>query len=238
MFDRLTAFLGKPLPFHGISVYSPTIDEITDKGWMNYRIHLILATFDKENILLHLFGLAEEEYEQLADKDSYELLTSNLQIAQHIATALSFFVRSEVSYRPEEHSFASDDTVFLDQSNYQEWIATVQQLNGVGDQEKPQHQFKNARAKRIYNNLQQQKRKVRSGQQDALELKDILSILCSAEGNAISVFNAGRLSIYQAYEQFERLSLNHKRETLLPVWANGYLGEGEKLPELFIKTNL
>ncbi|MFD0712293.1 hypothetical protein [Paenibacillus sp. GCM10027626] len=239
MFNRLSAFLGKPLPFHGVSVHSPTIDEIADKGYAHYQIHLILATFDKEGVLLHLFGISEQDYAPLAEQDSFDLLTSHSQIAQHIADSLSFFVKADVSYLPEENSFACDGTLFLDKTNYQEWITLIQQLNGMTDSsKKTELQFKNERAKRLYNEMQRQKRKLSANQQDALELKDILSILCSVEGNAVSVFNVGSLTIYQVYEQFERLSLNYKRQTLLPVWANGYLGEGEKLPELFTKTTL
>lgn len=73
---------------------------------------------------------------------------------------------------------------------------------------------------------------------EGLDLKDICSILCSAPDNGINILNIGDLTIYQVYEQFERLNIKEKHDRLLPVWANGHLGDKEKLPEWIIKTKL
>lgn len=97
IFDRLSHFLGKPTIVHGIPVYSPTIDSIGDIGEIQYNVYLTLATFDKESILKLMFGLSSDEYSELENEDSYEVLTSIPVIANELINALSFFYKGSSS---------------------------------------------------------------------------------------------------------------------------------------------
>lgn len=236
--ERLSAFLGRPVLFHGVNVYSPAIEDIERIGELEYRVNLILSTFDKEKILLHLLGVSEQDYMQLSEVDDYLVLVSEHRIAQYIAKALSFFTKDEVSYDEQQQAFCLNDSSFLDSGNYRDWAAVIRQLNGMEEEEAPSLTFKNERARLMLQKMNKLKNSFKGKSNDYLELKDILSILCCVEGNSISIFNVGKLTVYQVYEQFERLSIKHRRDTLLPVWANGYLQEGEKLPEIIAKTKL
>ncbi|MBW7474069.1 hypothetical protein K0T92_04890 [Paenibacillus oenotherae] len=236
--NRLSAFLGRPVPFNGVNIYSPSIEEIERIGELEYRVNLILATFDKEKIVMNLLGVSEEAYMQLSGVDDYVVLVSEQRIAQYIAKALSFFIKEEVIYQEHQQSFCLGELNFLHSGNYKDFIAIIRQLNGTEEEEAPALTFKSERAKLMLQKINKLKNSAKGKNNDYLELKDILSILCCVEGNAISIFNVGQLTVYQVYEQFERLSIKHRRDTLLPVWANGYLQEGEKLPEIIAKTKL
>ncbi|MCU6710069.1 hypothetical protein M6D81_15335 [Paenibacillus sp. J5C_2022] len=237
-FDRLSAFLGQPVRFQDFLLYSPQLNEIAEIGEMQYYVHYLLSTFDKEKILLDLFGMDEQAFSTLSSADDYEVLTESPRIASLLSEGISFFTKQEVRYQPSQRSFYIGDSLFISCNNYTAFAQLIKQLNGAPElQEKRPAAFKNEKAKQLFQKLRKM-RKAASEKNEALELKDISSILCSSEGNGIHIHNVGCLTVYQIYEQFERMSLKHKRDTILPVWANGYLKEGESLPDIMSKTNL
>lgn len=238
IFERLSHFLGKPTIVHGIPVYSPTIDSIGDIGEIQYNVYLTLATFDKESILKLMFGLSSDEYSELENEDSYEVLTSIPVIANELINALSFFIKDQVQHDQLSNSYLVHDKTFINSNNYLELVKTIKEQNGVSESKKS-IKFNSEISKQKYERLLELRKNSKKKNDDqSLTLKDMLSILCHAEGNGINIFNVGELTIYQVYEHFERLNVREQHKRLLRIWANGYLGKDEKLPEWMVKTKL
>ncbi|RNB59539.1 hypothetical protein EDM57_05195 [Brevibacillus gelatini] len=230
--DRLRQFIGLPhvLP-SGIKIYSPTIDAIAEIGEGVYNLYLSLATFNKYDIVTSLFKLSPEELSEINKFDDYEFLIST-PLLPEIENALSFFTQSKVVFR--DFAFYIRDNIFVSVATYNEISNKIRELNGLS--EKTKLKFRNARAERDYYRLQELRKKYNTD--DTLSLKDMCSILCNAEGNGINIFNIGKLTIYQVYEHFERLSVKESHRRMLKVWANGHLKEDFKLQDWLVKTKL
>ncbi|MBV6713977.1 hypothetical protein [Paenibacillus chitinolyticus] len=239
MDNRLGIFLGKPVDVLGLPIHSPTIHEIAELGEIAYNIYLTLATFNKENVLKYLLRIPEPNVELLHQADAFELLTASLPIRNEIAKALSFFTKQPIVFDEERNAFYGTSEASVNRKNYKNFISVIQETNGISEQDKQTVSFKNDKAKKMYNKLQKLRDQYKkTNTSDSLGLKDILSILCNADGNGIHIFNVSQLTIYQVYEQFERLNLKEQHTRLLRVWANGYLGKDEQLPEWLVKSRL
>lgn len=237
--DRLSAFLGLPYKLNEyVSIYSPTIREIALEGYIEYMIKLQLSSFQKEKILLDLFKLDQDTYSSIENEDDFDVLTNHPTIAHHISSALSFFCKSNVHYDELSASFVTDnEKIVVNKDNYSHISSVIKELNGITDIQASNLKPRSSKAKQLLEKMMAFEKK-ESKTDDGLELKDILSILCSAKGNGINVFNVMDLTIYQVYEQFERMNVKENHDRLLPVWANGYLPETKTLPEWIIKTKL
>ncbi|MCM3341713.1 hypothetical protein M3650_24580 [Paenibacillus sp. MER TA 81-3] len=237
--NRLAAFLGRPVSLdHGIRLYSPLIDDIAEVGEHNYYIYLLFCSFDKEKIFKDVFRIDDDRYSIIESADDYELLTLEETTKAYLCNALSFFTKDDVQFDSATRQFVVDGRPFLTKENYRFCSRVIQELNGQVSEAKAELKPKNNKAKIMFEKLKRARRKYNDAEQNALELKDILSILCSAEGNDINVFNVGRLTVYQAYEQFERIGLKESHNRMLPVWANGYMKENDQLPEWIVKSKL
>lgn len=196
--------------------------------------------FDKEVILTQIFNISDEDYLDIENEDDYEVLTDNSQIAQYIGEGISYFVRGKVVFYSIDKSFKYVDQdgieqPFINKDNYRDFVGLVQFLNGTQKEEKID--FKNERVKKKYK--QMMKLKNRQSKSSEFELKDVLSVICNAEGNGINVFNVSKLTIYQAYEHFERLNIKENHKKTFALWANTFsLKEGTKLPEWITKTKM
>ncbi|MFL1671449.1 hypothetical protein [Paenibacillus dendritiformis] len=237
MTERLRCFLGKPIAADKVSVYSPTVDQIGEIGEPLYNLYLLLATFDKEEVVKRLFSVDDDDWAQLEAEDDFLLLCSIPALQVSICDALRFFTRREFIYDEDVQAFVSDEAV-IDRHNYRDVVHAVKLVNGIAAAETPPVRFKNEKAKELYAKLQHFKAKHARDNDNTLHLKDILSILCHAEGNGIHIFNVGELTIYQVYEHFERLNVRERHTRLLKVWANGYLGRDESLPEWMTRSKL
>jgi hypothetical protein len=234
--DRLKYFLGKPIKVNNVDIFSPTINEIADIGEIQYNVYLSLATFNKEVVFINLLNLSDDKYKEIENIDTYDLFISVSVIRDELINALRFFTKKEINYSESQYAFLVENKIFMNKDNYIEISEKIKELNGIIEEDRV-IRFKNEKAKQMYEKLQSFRNKYKkSGSADTLSLKDILSILCNAEGNGINVFNVGQLTIYQVYALFERLNLKEQHTRLLRVWANGYLGENHKLPEWIIKS--
>lgn len=234
--SRLKTFAGRPHNFNGIDIFSPTINDILDIDEDHYYYHLLFSSFDKGKILIDLFNYDLEKYDLLKDQNDYLVLTSHTSIIQYICSALSFFVKKDVYFDDESKSFCVDKVEFCNVNNFIEVSDIINALNVV-DNKKKEIKFKNNKAREIFEKMAEFRNKAKK-QDDQLELKDILSILCNAEDNGINIFNVFDLTIYQVYEEMERVGLKDSFKRILPVWANGHLGEKDKLPEWIKRTKL
>lgn len=234
--DRLRAFLGKSIKINEqISIYSPIVNDIAEMGEDLYRLKYMLATFNKE-LLIKMINLNTgiEFNDELTDP--YDLFTSNINLGNMVADALSFFVKDEVLFLFQHKVFYVDSVLFIDKLNYLQIANIIKTLTGTNSDDEKQLKFRNNKAKEMYMLLQKMKEKYEKD--DGLELKDILSILCQAPGNGVDVFNVGKLTLYQVFEHFERLSIYESHTRMLRVWANGLLEKKDALKEWMVKTKL
>lgn len=232
---RLQLFLGQGIPItEHVSLYSPTVQKIADIGEDTYQFYYNLATFNVD-VLSSLELFSEEKLNQHEHISNFAWFTSSPALAEWVAQALSFFCRQEISFYSPGSFFYLNQEKLVHSGNYKEIAAIIKELNGVQEEE-PKMPFRNTRAKKLYEKLQKARKKHSSA--ETLELKDLLSILCQAEGNGIHIFNVGQLTIYQVYEHFERLNLKENHKRLLGVWSNGLLKENHSLPEWIIKSKL
>jgi hypothetical protein len=236
--SRLEAFSGRPCKFNKLLVYSPTVNDILDVGEETYYYHLIFTSFNKEKILLELFNLDKEKYENVKDENDYDVLVSHPSIVQYICDSFSFFLRKNVTFSSGNNSFISEEQTVCSRDDYEKLSFVINQLNGAEKEKKKKTNFSSSKAKELLEKRNEMLKKINKDSDDGLDLKDILSILCVADGNGINIFNVLDLTIYQVYEHLERMSLKESFDRLLPVWANGHLGEKEKLPEWIKKTKL
>lgn len=242
--DKSRLFVGKPIRvINNIYLYSPKVDEVTEIGEGLYSINFILSSFNKKDILIDLFQVPEQEINKLSNIDEYDLITSNIGVQKEISSALSFFVKEEVIFDPQERAFLANSTYFLTKENYKEFSKAIKIINGriQKDDEEDPPRFANKLAEAMYREmmkLKEQAEKIKQEKQ-GLEFKDVLSILCNADGNGINVFNIKDMTMYQVYEQFERMNLKDSRQTLIPVWAAGNLDtKKHQLPEWIVKSKL
>ncbi|MEK4432987.1 hypothetical protein MHB54_27930 [Paenibacillus sp. FSL M7-0802] len=227
--NRLETLFGEPHTLeNGINIYSPLLRDIVRAKELNYMIHLSFCSFNKKKILVDMFNLSPEEFEQFGNEDDYTSLIKIVSVVPYIEEALSFFVREQVDFK--EETFFVNGREFVNKDNYKFVSKIIYELNGVFVEEQKEMKFKNNRTKEAYEEFIKLQKKHKK-KEDGLELKEIVSILICSEGNGITHFNMGDLTIYQAYEQFERLSMKENYRTIVPLWANGHLKEGERPPE-------
>lgn len=228
--------MGRPHTMsNGVKLYSPTVDSVLDIGEVDYSINLVLSTFDKEKVLLHLFNVSQNDYDRIADTDDYEVLSDHPSIIPHICRALSFFAKEEVLFDVATRSFITSESVLVNSDNYKIVQSIIRELNGIQTNVTPKKMT--GKAKAFHERMNFFKSKLKKSDDD-IELKDMLSILCSANGNGIDIFNVGGLTIYQVYEHFERVTVKENYDRILPVWANGNLKENAKFPEWIKRTRL
>ncbi|WP_431785787.1 hypothetical protein [Paenibacillus lactis] len=242
MIDRLQAFLGIPHPISPkINIYSPTIKEIGQIGHINYMVNVQLSLFNKRTILLELFKISEEIYTQISNENDYDVLIDHPDIRNNIANALSFFVKDEVSYRTDTQSFVVSNEEFINKDNYLLITSIIKKLNGINEDisisstshTKPT----NSRAAKMLEKIQSFEKKTASND-EGLELKDICSILCIAPDNGINIHNIGDLTVFQVFEQYERMTKKDEFNRALPIWANGHWNEKNKFPEWLVRTKI
>lgn len=235
--DRLRIFLGKPIKLNdNTMLHSPTISEIAEIGEIQYRIYLSLCTFDKEFILKQMLQIVtDEQFKEIEDYNDYEVITESHPISQEIANALSFFCRENINFNFNDKVFQNENGVIISRNNYLDVVKCIKEINGLHEEKKKEMKFRNQKSKEMFSKLNRLRKQ---HQDESLELKDMLSILCSAEGNGINIFNAGNLTIYQVYEHFERLNINESHKRMIKVWANGLLDKDTKVPEWIVKSKL
>ncbi|MGV2885484.1 hypothetical protein, partial [Paenibacillus taichungensis] len=184
--DRLPLFLGNPfITESGVNIYSPTINEISIVGFQDYMIKLTLCTLNKETILSQLFGLNNEAIDEIRDMDDFDVLTDQEVIRSHIAESLSFFVHGEVKFDPIYQAFMLEDRVLVSRSNYLEIVDVIKQLN-CSKTETEKLNTTSIKAQEMLKKMMMFEQKQKK-QDDGLDLKDVLSVLCAANGNGIDI---------------------------------------------------
>jgi hypothetical protein len=238
MENRLRNFLGKPIDYNGFPIYSPTIEEICEIGELQYSVYLHAALFDVEAIFKHVLKVDDDTLNKIYDVNEFDLFVSFDFTRELVQEAFSFFTKQEVIFDNVFSIFKIDNKVFVSKDNFEEVVAIIKEQNGITEEtNEKKRKFLNKKARELFLKRKKIKEKLME-KKTGLSLKDILSILCNADGNGINIFNVGKLTIYQIFEHFERLNLKENHMRYLKVWANGHLKEGVELPDWMISGKL
>jgi len=194
---KLRLFLGKPIEFNGVLFFSPTVDTLSDMNFNLYATYILFATFDKDEILKRFYTLSDEQIESLEEVEDYELLTSEAFLTNSICESLSFFTNNEFSYNSSNQSFEAlvenERKPVVNRENYKNISDIVKYINGFLDNKKEKKvKYKNKKARELAKEMEKMRERSKKNNNDSLDLKDILSILCAEDGNGITVFNAER----------------------------------------------
>ncbi|MGV2887101.1 hypothetical protein, partial [Paenibacillus taichungensis] len=184
--DRLALFLGNPYVLEsGLKIYSPTVNEISLIGYQDYMVKLTLCSLNKDTILVDLFGVSSDVIDEISHLDDFEVLIDKEAIRDHIAESLSFFIHGEVKFDPIYQAFMLEDRVLISSSNYLEVVDVIKQLN-CSKTETEKLNTTSIKAQEMLKKMMMFEQKQKK-QDDGLDLKDVLSVLCAANGNGIDI---------------------------------------------------
>ena len=234
--DDMRMFMGKGIQFNDtISFYSPPVAEIAEIGEAKYTMYINVLLLN-QGLIPYFYKIEQQILEELLQMDRYQLFITFDRFIDLMKEALTFFCKTPVEYHVNRKFFyANDDYMVMNSHNYRTIGYIIKAITGLKDKH-DDVKFRNQKARELYEKAK--KTRERQSQQETLRLRDILSILCHADGNGIHIFNIGQLTIYQVYEHFERLHLRESHSRVLQVWANGLLGKEEKLPEWMVKGTI
>lgn len=222
---------------YGFSIYSPTLREISKLNFMVYNYYLSLLNLNIEkyysqidNEEFHYFEQysSEEkalilkikrEYEDMFSAERENISPVNIfyydkKLITEIATALSFFTDKKFEFYKDQNAFLckNQDVVsaYIDLRIYDEISDLILQRNGISKsvpEEKPK--FKSKFAEKLYYRTKkaEEKNAKNKTSDQAYELPNIISAT-AAKHNSINIINIWDMTIYQLYDQFQRLQTN------------------------------
>ena len=211
-----------PLDFYGLKIYKLNLKEISAIGFNNYNRYTSLLTM---SILDIAKFLEEQKIGGEVPSPLHFLIDSSLSNdINFLETQLAFltYLRKSIEISRETIIIKDGTTegdFILDENNFNEFQEAILMINKMYDVEEEREinspnealkqKFIKARLK-----LREAKRRQRekdSQKGDGITLPDIVSALCTY-GIGYTMFNVWDLTIYQLYEQFERISAKEEYE--------------------------
>lgn len=236
--DYGTLLSFEPLPLQGgCSIISPTLKEISKIGFHTYQSYLSLMLLDLEHYFQILTKdseyfnqYAKEEKEILLKINSDYHLLSEAQkknitlldvlsfdkpMMKHIGEALSFFLNSSLDYSYEERVFHirkdNQEFISLPFYFYPSIADLILQRNGITQKkQKESLKFKNKLAEKLYQRSMQAEHNFNktSNIDKNMELPNIISAV-AAYHPSINIVNIWDMTVFQLYDQFQRLQNNN-----------------------------
>lgn len=239
-----------PIPLAcGCSIKANTLKEIFDKRILGYDIYNLYISLlnmsindyysiiDKD-IELYFRNFTKEEKDTILDiRSDFEKLTDNekenvLPISiiffdknyvQNIADALSFFTDKKFTPNLEYRAFVSieNDEVeaFIDFNTFNFVKDIILQRNNIRKKQEKKLKFKNKLAKEIYYKIHGSEKE----KQDInLIMPNIISAV-AAKSQSLNIINIWDLTVFQLYDQFQRLCNNTNfdiNSISVGVWGN------------------
>ena len=219
-YTRAQLLSKEPLDFHGLLIYKPTLSEIEKIGFDNYNRYtarLTLSVLDIAKFLeeQHIGGNVPTPLHFVIDT------TVNNPIA-FLELQIAFF-----TYLRKPIEISGDNIVVLDkkpeqnfilnESNFNEFQEALLMINKMYDvedereiispNEKLRQKFIQARLKLREAKRLEREKNAKKG--DGITLPDIISSLC-VYGIGYTMLNVWDLTIYQLYDQFERVTAKEK----------------------------
>ena len=205
-----------PLDFHGLTIYKPTLNEIQQIGFDNYNRYTARIT-------LSILDIAKFLEEQRIGGDvpsplHFTIDTCNGNPIAFLELQIAFFtyLRKPIEISGDTIVIIDeqpDKNFVLDESNFNEFQEVILMINKMYDveeereiispNEKLKQKFIKARLK--LREAKKREREKNSQKGDGITLPDIISSLC-AYGIGYTMLNVWDLTIYQLYDQFEKVT--------------------------------
>lgn len=203
-------------------VIAPTLRQVAALGYETYNAYLSLLSLHAEQ-LFAASGLPDP-----GGANAFHTLIGNQELRALLCAAFSFFLVEDAVFS-QAHSallcMAEGHPVgIIHEANYEDVCDCILQRNHVDSAQTNRKQFRNDKAREIYEKLQRAKKKspqqAKEKQADA-SLPNLISALC-VQHNSINMCNVWDLTVYQLYDQFLRQSYLNQ----VNIHAMNYAGWG------------
>lgn len=221
-YNKLELLSNEPLDFHGLKIYKLTLRDISEIGLDNYNRLTSRLTMS----ILDIAKFFEQQKIGGAVPSPLSFLISSARSdpTNFLETYIAFstYLRKSIEISDDEiivKEGLGDKDFILNEQNFNEFQEAILMINKMYDVEEEREinspnealkqKFIKARLK-----LREAKRRQRekdSQKGDGITLPDIVSALCSY-GIGYTMFNVWDLTIYQLYEQFERIQAKEEYE--------------------------
>lgn len=205
-----------------VKIHPPKLGKIRDIGWENYQA-LLSALLSNAQDLIDAFGLDNTVLGALPT-DSLIFITSFPLLRERFLEALSFFVEEKINYDDETGYFVGGGEAELTLDDMREIRSVILQLCCLEDSVTPPKKFRNEKAKKIYELIQQRKAeqakamKGKHRENPDTALPNLLSSFC-AFSPSYNLTNVWDLTIYQFYDQYHRLDAKIQLDVYGLRWA-------------------
>jgi hypothetical protein len=223
---------------NGLSIRSPLLKEISKLTFPVYQFYLGILLLDIESYYngidqtpldydskyskqeKELINKIRQEYESLNEEEKewiqpIDIISFDTSLLNNIGEALSFFLNCRLYYSHDHQAFVHVDhkkiVYTLPKSFYTEIADLILQRNGIirsiTNHEKPK--FKSKLAEKLYYRTKQaEKNREKSRNTDKnMDLPNIISAV-AARHHSLNILNIWDITVYQLYDQFQRLQNN------------------------------
>jgi len=187
----------RPTEYKEFKIYPLTIDEIKEYGFTEYNRIIGLLSLDEEEI--------QDNY-GIFDVNVYDLVIisiyNNDDFKDNFLKLFSSILKTPVSFHIDNY-FITEDKI-IDADIFYGIIGIILDQNVIN---KKKYQIKSKKEKEYYEMVKKAKEKYKKyldSENDSLILDIISSV--GAKHPSLNIFNIGKLTIYQLFDQFHRLN--------------------------------
>ncbi len=213
----------EPCPLARVGhVRAPTLRQVAAIGYETYNAYLSLLSLQSGQ-LSEASGLPGS-----AGDSTFDTMAASPELRAFLCAAFSFFLDEDAIFSEVHNAFLcmkeEQPVGVIDASNYEDVCSCILQRNHVDSARPSGKQFRNEKAREIYEKLQRAKAKSPKQlpeRQADTSLPNLISALC-VQHNSINMCNVWDLTVYQLYDQFLRQSYLNQ----VHIHAMNYAGWG------------
>lgn len=212
--DDYSLISGAQIDVAGVHVRQPTLGDIREIGYVQYRELLSSLLIDKDTIL-KILGLEDDA--RITDITVYDLFVSVPELQSMFIRALSFFVVEPVSF--DGKSFTIDGCV-VGAEQLNDIKKVIFEVSYVAQEDqKEELNFPTEAARKIWEKIQRGREASKKASKDErTELPNLISAICAMH-SSYNLLNIWSLTVYQVYDQFKRMNVNHQMTVIGQRWA-------------------
>lgn len=224
--DDIQLLSGLPYNYGLFYIYPPKLKDLAILGEHQYKTYLSFVTFDKSDIpASKTSNIPQEELDAI---DSFDIICVNCNSSEDykdkFEEALQYFLKEEVHFISDGISGLfyigeKTDERFITRNNFKEIKSIISKMCCLGENKEEEDIMADLniedpveyeRIKQI--RLRLKKAKARQSAEEKsnvnsdISLSDLISALCGISPN-LNILHVWDLSIYQFYNQFQRVKL-------------------------------
>lgn len=223
--DYFSLFSGADLETAcSVHIRQPTLHEIRTIGIDRYLYYLSVFTLDRNSIkaIFDLGKLSEIIGAENTNKlTTFDLLVTRPDFRERLFESLSFFVREELVETADHLNFATKDaSVLIGNESFEDICLCVLRTAHIPTDDRAPVTFKSDRSRAIYEKLQagRQKMKAKTSENKNMHLGNLVAAVCAKHGG-YTALNIWGLTVFQLYDQFERINAGVQMDIYGSRWA-------------------